>query len=66
MQYVSDLYTVKDIAVNMEWYEDNIRSILETEIQPEESATETRLISPVRFLRDRDLVYAELMNVSVR
>jgi len=40
MQYVPDLYTVKDIAVNMEWIKDDI---LETEIQPEESATESRI-----------------------
>jgi len=36
----------------MEWIEDDIRSVLETEIQPEESATESRLISPVQFLRE--------------
>jgi len=37
-------------------YEDDIRSILETEIQPEEeSVTESRLISPIQFLHDREL-----------
>jgi len=50
MQYMSNLYTVEDIAVNMELYDD-IRSILETEIQPEEDSA-TELISPVQFLRD--------------
>jgi len=39
----------------MEWIEDDVRSVLETEIQPEESATESRLISPVQFLRYREL-----------
>jgi len=53
LQHVLDLYTVKNIAVNMEWFEDDIRSILETEIQSEKSATESRLISPVQFLRYR-------------
>jgi len=42
--------------VNMEWIEDDVRSVLEkTEIQPEESATESRLISTVQFLRYREL-----------
>jgi len=40
----------------MEWIEDDVRSVLEkTEIQPEESATESRLISTVKFLRYREL-----------
>jgi len=39
----------------MEWYKNDIRSVLETENQPEESATELRLISPVQFLYDREL-----------
>jgi len=40
----------------MEWIEDDVRSVLEkTEIQPEESATESRLLSLVQFLRYREL-----------
>jgi len=34
---------------------DDIRFALETENQPEESATESRLISSVQFLCDREL-----------
>jgi len=41
--------------MDMEWIEDDVRFILETEILPEESATESRLISPVQFLRYREL-----------
>jgi len=40
----------------MEEIEEDVRSVLETEIQPEEeSATESRLISLVQFLRYREL-----------
>jgi len=39
----------------MEWIEDDVSVFEKTEIQPEESATESRLISPVQFLRYREL-----------
>jgi len=45
--------------MDMEWIEDDVCSVLETEILPEESATELRLISPVQFLRYRELGICE-------
>jgi len=67
VQYVPNVYTLKKyIVVNMEWIEDDVRSILETEIQPEESATESRLISPVQFLRYRELGIRGSIERSVR
>jgi len=50
----------------MKWIEDDIRSILETEIQPEESATESRLISPVQFFCYRELGICGTNEHSVR
>jgi len=50
----------------MEEIEDDVRSVLETEIQPEESATESRLISPVQFLRYRELGIRGTSERSVR
>jgi len=66
LQDVSDLYIVKDIAVNMEWYEDDIRFVHKTEIQPEESVTEWRLISTVQFLCYRELGICGTNERSVR
>jgi len=50
----------------MEWIEDDVRSVLETEIQPEESPAESRLISPVEFLRYRELGIRGTSERSVR
>jgi len=52
----------------MEWtdIEDDVRSVLETEILPEESATESGLISTVKFLRYRELGICGTNERSVR